>query len=241
MSAVEFPELPARGRRFTARRRVRLSDTTTSGRLRLDAVARYLQDVANDDVDEAGIRGVWVLRRLTLRVARPPRFGDDIELVTFCSGTGSRWAERRTTLTRDGVTAVDSMAIWVPVDGEGRPVRLGDSFFGAYGEAADGRTVSSRLHLPPPSPDATTRPWLLRASDFDVLGHVNNAVSWEAVEDELARRAPDRAVTGAELEHRASVEPGEDVDVVAALEANDLRVWLVSGGGVRTAARVTLR
>ena len=37
-------------RRFSARRPIRLSDTDERGRLRLDAVARYLQDVAADDV-----------------------------------------------------------------------------------------------------------------------------------------------------------------------------------------------
>jgi hypothetical protein len=33
---------------------LRLSDMDARGRLRLDAVARYLQDVASDDVDETG-------------------------------------------------------------------------------------------------------------------------------------------------------------------------------------------
>ncbi|MFM9132658.1 MAG: hypothetical protein ACKORY_08070, partial [Actinomycetota bacterium] len=41
------------GRTFTARRRVRLGDATPKGRLRLDATARYLQDVSNDDTRDA--------------------------------------------------------------------------------------------------------------------------------------------------------------------------------------------
>ena len=36
---------------------MRLADVTPGGRLRLDALARYLQDVAGDDVDDAGITG----------------------------------------------------------------------------------------------------------------------------------------------------------------------------------------
>jgi acyl-ACP thioesterase len=240
LSALEFIDLPARGRRFTARRRVRLADTTASGRLRLDAVARYLQDVANDDVDDAGVRGAWVLRRVALRVQHLPRFGDDLDVVTFCSGTGSRWAERRTTLAVRGASAIESVAIWVCVDEAGRPAPLGASFFDRYGEAAGGRTVSSRLHLSPPPDGAATRPWPLRATDFDVLGHVNNAVYWEAVEDELAQRAPGRRIAAAELEHRVAVEPGEGLELASLCNPDRLPVWLTCDGSVRTAACITL-
>ena len=38
-----------------------------SGRVRLDALARYLQDVAADDVDDAGVEGAWVMRRMAFR------------------------------------------------------------------------------------------------------------------------------------------------------------------------------
>jgi len=43
---------PAQGRTFTSRRRVRLSDLDGRGRVRLDALARFLQDVAIDGVQE---------------------------------------------------------------------------------------------------------------------------------------------------------------------------------------------
>ena len=33
--------------------------------------ARYLQDVAADDVDDAGVEGAWVMRRMALRIDRP--------------------------------------------------------------------------------------------------------------------------------------------------------------------------
>ncbi len=44
---------PTIGRTFTGTARVRLGDVTPKGRMRLDAVARYLQDVANDDAVDA--------------------------------------------------------------------------------------------------------------------------------------------------------------------------------------------
>lgn len=237
----EFVTLPERGRRFVHDRRVRLADVTASGRLRLDALVRYLQDVASDDVRDAGIDAPWVMRRLALQFGTLPRFNDDVELTTFCSGMGSRWAERRTTLTVDGRTGAEAVAIWVYLNPEtGAPAKLEDWFFDLYGEAAGGRRVSGRLRLPPPPADARARPWPLRVTDFDVLAHVNNAAYWEAVEDELARARPGARLVGAELEHKGAVEPGESLELCASEADGHLSVWLTSGDAVRTAARVAL-
>lgn len=240
-AAYEFVPLPDKGRRFSHQRTVRLGDTTASGRLRLDALARYLQDVAGDDVADAGIEGPWVMRRLALELGDLPRFRDTVDLVTFCSGTGSRWAERRTTLLVDGRTAVEAVAIWVYVDpATSAPLALEDWFFDFYGEAAGGRKVSGRLRLKPPPADAESRSWPLRVTDFDVLGHVNNAAQWEPVEEALANMKRGARIVGAELEHRAAVEPGETLTLRTSSTDGSLAVWLTSGDQVRTAARVTL-
>ena len=45
---------PPSGRTFSVAYRIRLSDMDETGRLRLDAVARFLQDAATDDVEETG-------------------------------------------------------------------------------------------------------------------------------------------------------------------------------------------
>ena len=66
--------LPSQGRTFTARRRVRLTDMDARGRLRLDAVARFLQDVAIDDVDETGWGApdhLWFVRSMRVDVLEP--------------------------------------------------------------------------------------------------------------------------------------------------------------------------
>src|SRR5215217_7895312 len=59
MTLVPVPE---RGRTFTASRLTRLGDVSPGGRLRFDAIARYLQDVANDDAVDAALEGAmaWV-------------------------------------------------------------------------------------------------------------------------------------------------------------------------------------
>jgi acyl-ACP thioesterase len=239
----EFLPPPEQGRRFVARRRVRLGDVNRSNRLRLDAVARYLQDVASDDVDDIGdlrADGAWVLRRTALTLGELPRYRADVELTTFCSGTGSRWAERRTTLAVDGASVTEAVAIWVYVDRAGRPARLGEWFLQHYGEAAAGRKVSGRLFLPAPPADAEARPWPIRASDFDLLRHVNNAAYWYAVEDEMARLLPGRVPVNAELEHRAAIEREDRVELRSSMDGDTLRVWLMAGDEARSAARVRL-
>src|SRR5207302_3777739 len=105
---------------FRERRTAALGDCAPSGRMRLDALARWLQDVAYDDVVDAGVadHAVWVVRRARMRIARFPRFGERAELATFCSGVGRAWAERRTSITRAGEQAsdVEAVSLWVHLD-----------------------------------------------------------------------------------------------------------------------------
>jgi acyl-ACP thioesterase len=236
----DFVALPPGGREIVRTRRVRLGDVNTGGRVRLDSLARYLQDIAADDVDDAGVEGAWVMRRMALRIDRAPHWRDEIELRTFCSGTGSRWAERRTTVSCGGKVAVEAVAVWVYLDARGRPAPLEGWFFDLYGTAAAGRRVSGRLRHGPPPPDAACRPWPLRATDFDVLAHVNNAASWAAVEDELERVLPGSPVVAAEIEFRAPVDPGDSVELRTVVAAGRVRCWLTSGDDVRTSAVVRL-
>jgi acyl-ACP thioesterase len=134
-----LPE-PARGRVFAGTRRVRATDVTPAGRLRLDAVARYLQDVAADDVADTGWQPSygWLLRRCALTIRDWPGFGETVGLRTFCSAAGPRWTERTTTVARaDGVPLLQAAAVWVAVDPvTGQPCPLADEFRRHYGEAA---------------------------------------------------------------------------------------------------------
>lgn len=240
MADAEFVDCPTGGRQVEAVRTARLGDVSASGRLRLDALAAYLQDVAADDVDEVGIPGAWVLRRVALRLGDLPRFRDAVRLVTFCSGTGSRWAERRTTVFVDERVAVESVALWVYIDESGRPAPLEEWFREHYAVAAGDRKVSGRLRHGPPPADAERRPWPLRTADFDVLNHANNAAAWQAVEEEIARIAKGRRLVGAEIEYRAAIDPGDEIDLVTWLNDDQLWCWLTRGDEVRVSASVEL-
>lgn len=229
--------LPDEGRRFTTRRRVRWGDADPAGRLRLDAVARYLQDLANDDSRDAGIASTrWVVRSTAIEVAVPVGVGEELTLTTFASGIGAGWAERRTVLAGHRGGRVEAASTWVCVDEAGRPSRLGADFLAVYGATAGGRRVPVRLRNPAPAPEAERRPWPLRSTDLDGLGHVNNAATWEPVEDELARLGVVPAA--AFLEHGAGIGPADRVELASAPVGATVAVWLLVGDEVRASVVV---
>ena len=142
---------------------------------------------------------------------------------------------------RRRAVAVEAVAIWVFVDAAGKPAALEDWFWDLYRTAANGRAVSGRLHHGGPPDDARRRDLAAcGAADLDVLAHVNNAISWAAVEDALARQRDGRRLVDAEVEYRAPIDEGDDVELRATVEGDGLACWLVVGDVVKTSARVTL-
>lgn len=233
----EFVPVGEHDRRHVGTRRVRLGDVHPDGSLRLDALARYAQDVATDDSAESGITdetGYWVLRRLVGELTGRLSLGEMVELTTFCGGSGPRWAERRTRVVGAGGGTVELAAVWVHVDRTtGAPLPIPADFHSVYGEGTR-RRIRARLEHPPPPDDAPSRVWGLRSTDFDVLGHVNNAVYWAAVEDDLVARESTR-VTRIEMEHRSGIDPGDVVELAHA-DGDPARLWFIVAGEVRASA-----
>jgi len=206
-----------------------LSDTDEDGLLRLDGVARYLQDVGTDDWIESSATSdiIWIVRRTSLRHAdgaRWPRYLDDVTLTTWCGGVGAAWAERRTNFALDGQLLLEVAALWVPTDVSGQPQRMRPDFFDVYGDACRERKISGRVSIPEIPADAKYQPWPLRAADLDIIGHVNNAAVWFAVSEVL--KTPLRYVS---VTHHRSIERGDDVTLASAPG----RLWLVVEGTVR--------
>lgn len=235
--ATELLAHSTNGRRFTARRTVRLGDVDPAGRLRLDSTARYLQDVATDDATDAGLDGRfgWLVRRSLIDVATPAVVGESIELTTSCTGIGRSWAERRTSLAGAAGARIEAVSVWVQIDaGSGRPTRLTEQFMEIYGSACAGRVVSARLSLGSPPADAPRRPWQLRRTDFDQFDHVNNAANWAFVEEAVGTFTERRGC--AELEFLAPIGP--DAEVTMCVEpATGQRAWLEADNAVLSAAR----
>jgi acyl-ACP thioesterase len=234
---------PVEGRTFVGSRRVRLSDADASGRLRLDAVARYLQDVATDDVIETGWGAPdhgWLVRRAVVQVLAPFAIEEIVELVTWSSGVGASSAARRTSLEGGRGGRAEAEMIWVHLGRDGRPARFADDdSFDIYRSSSAGRRISPRLELSDPPERSERIPWPLRMSDLDVLGHVNNTAYWHGVEEVLERSGA--SLTGpleAVLEFRQPLDLGDEVELRFVREASVLRLAFVAGSAARAVGEI---
>jgi acyl-ACP thioesterase len=121
-------------------------------------------------------------------------------------------------------------------------VPFDEDFFAIYGEAAKVRKVRGRLRHDRPPVGLGSRPWPLRVSDFDVLDHVNNARSLEAMEDELDRQLPGYAPVRVSVEYRGTLQRGDTVELASEVRGagddTELTAWVLVDGEVRISAQI---
>ena len=212
---------PLSGRVFATKRRVRLGDVNPQSRLRLDATARYLQDIATDDAVDGAYSDIhgWVVRRTEMWVHQFPVYMEDVKLSTWCGGYGSHWAERRTRIVADTVALIEAVALWVHVDLRTlRPTPLPSDFLPIVEQVSGGRKISAKLtigkHLPPVSDNpARVRSWSVRSTDMDAVGHLNNASYWIALEEYLSTHDSYHVPFHATVEHYLAIGPGDRVRI----------------------------
>jgi acyl-ACP thioesterase len=231
--AVKLTELiavPDRGRVFTEPPvRPGLADCAPTGRVRLDALARFVQDIAYADAVDARLSrsAAWVVRRTRMRVERFPRFGEGLELTTFCSGLGRMWAERRTTISGDVAGEVEVVSLWVHLDPlSGRPTPLTEEEIAMWGESTAGRKVTARLHHPSSEGTEDSVPWRFRATECDMAAHINNAAYLQPLEEELLGGGGELESIDVEIEYRAPAQPGDKLVL-----REGARRWIISPHG----------
>jgi acyl-ACP thioesterase len=232
---------PPSGRTFTTSYRVRLSDMDARGRVRLDAIARYLQDAATDDVEETSWGApdpLWVLRSIRIDVLRPLLDDRRVAITTWGSGLAALAAARRWSVTGDRGGSIEVDSVWIHLGPDARPTRIGKGFED-YREAAQGRSASTRLTLPDPPQDAERTPWPLRATDLDLMGHVNNAAYWKAVEDSIRASEPSlRRPHRARLDFRRPIDLGDELQLVEFPHGAGRGIGFAVGGAARAVAVV---
>jgi acyl-ACP thioesterase len=211
------------------------------GCVRLDAIARYLQDAAIEDVDETGWglpEHLWFIRSIRIDVLRPLIRDRRVQLLTWCSGLAAIAAGRRWSVEGDRGGRIEVDSVWIHLRPDERPARIVG--FDVYAEATGGRPVATRLELPVPPLDAQRVHWPLRQADVDLHGHVNNAAYWQAVEERLAVRGfdvsrPLRAL----LDYRHPIDVGDTLELVERADGGQLELAFVVGETVKATARVS--
>jgi len=232
-----FVPVPKIGRVYREGALVGPGDAAADGNAHLDAIVRWIQEIAYADVADSELRepGAWVVRRTRLLVRRAPQFGERIELATFCSALGASVAERRTRIEGSEGADVDAAVLWVYIDDEKRtPERFTEEFMSIYGPSTEGRRARSGLKHPSPPEGAARSTWRFGAADVDLANHVNNVAFVRILVDLVLGTS---AVDGLELdaEYRVPASAGD----VSVLSADD-RVWVVDRGDKPTFASLSL-
>lgn len=227
---TELAERPATGRFYSEAVRAGIASVSPTLRVRLDAIASWLQDAAYWDLVDAGWErpSPWLVRRLRISVQRFPVFAEPLTLTTWCSALGTAVAERRTSLRGEHGGHVETVAQWIAVDpATQRPAPLNDEFLAIYAPSADGRRSRTKLRHPAePPPGSQRRPFAFRAADLDPAQHVNNAAYWTVLEEELEGHAVDEPFD-AEVEHRSATAAR-----AAEVHSTAGGRWVVAGGAV---------
>jgi acyl-CoA thioesterase FadM len=207
-------------RRSSSTYRVRFDEAGPDGIARASAYLRYAQDLAWLHSERRGFgrpwyqeRGLaWVVRAVDLRIQAALPTGTAMVATTEVIGGRRVMARRRCDLRDEasGAPIASVLTDWVMTTTAGVPTRVPDAFPIAFGVPAT--TFEPTRVDPGQSPaGAVRRSFDVRLHELDPMGHVNNAVylDWldEAIDmvDPAAIRAVPRRYR---LEYRAAAAPG---------------------------------
>jgi acyl-ACP thioesterase len=201
---------------------LRVADIDRTGRLRLDAAARHIQDVGQDYMHQLGFddsHPLWIVRRNTIDVIRPIEFQDALRLRLWCSGTSNRWCEMRVRIDGRNGGLIESEAFWININRDTlMPSRMSDDFLAQLRRTTDVDRLRWKASLRPGARDdaGQIREYPVRFTDIDLFGHMNNAVYWGVVEDYLsATPEPMRGPQRVTVEHEAPVALGDKLEILA--------------------------
>ncbi|KAA1248837.1 acyl-[acyl-carrier-protein] thioesterase [Mycobacterium simiae] len=245
-------DLPATGYVYQTGWRLGTTDIDERKRLRLDGVARYIQEVGAEHLADAGLAEVhphWIVLRTVIDVIEPIELPSDIIFRRWCAALSTRWCAMRVQLEGSAGGRIETEGFWLCVNKDTlTPSRLTDECIARFGSTtADHRlkwrpwlAESVRDGSPGTYPNDT--PFPLRRTDIDPFEHVNNTIYWHGVVEIVGQlaavadltAAPHRAV----LEYRSPIKLGEPLTIRSDQREDCIRMHFVVGDDVRAAALV---
>jgi acyl-CoA thioester hydrolase len=210
---------------FETAYRVRFDEAGPDGLVQTATLLRYAQDVAWRHSEHLGFdrgwyqeRGLgWVARAVELELHEPIPMGHTLRVSTAVIGHRRIWARRLGECRlHDGRLAARVITDWVLIDARGRLVRIPEDF----GLAFTNPELAVEIMRVPERPD-DDRPVAgmeiaVRPRDLDPMGHVNNAVYVDWLEEALAAAwgpAQHDRRRRMRLEYLASAGPGDTARV----------------------------
>ncbi len=242
MATVAEPLSPLPGHGYVYRTSARLltSDIDADLRLRLDGVARNIQEVGAEHLNDSGYADVhphWIVQRTVIDVLEPIELPNQITYRRWCSGISNRWCAMRVRLDGDDGGRIETEGFWINMNkSTSMPSLIAEDLFARFATTTEDTRLKWRPWLPGPAEPERVTPFALRHTDIDLFRHVNNTVYWHGVHEVMALY-PDlvgdthRAV----VEYRKPIQPAESVTIASAADDDAVRLWFVVAGEVRAA------
>ena len=173
--------------------RIRSSECDEKDVMRLASLWDVMQDAANEHARNLGLayedihaRGLaWALIRMDAKIIRYPKYGENIDVVTYPAGINKIYAIRHyRVFDAEGNEIAFANSSWIVVDVKTqRPLRAGKIFNEIFSGEYAGELCPKLGEVPGM---AHKRDIIAEYSDIDPNQHVNNAryINW--VENEFA-------------------------------------------------------
>jgi acyl-ACP thioesterase len=209
--------------------------------LRLDGVARYIQEVGAEnlvDAGEADAHPHWIVNRTVIDVIDPIEWPNEITFSRWCSALSSRWCTMRVDLVGSDGGRIETEGFWIAINKDTlTPSRVSDTLTEKFATTTSERRLKWRPWLPGARDTDTDTPFALRRTDIDIFAHVTNAAYWHAIHEVVAAHpdvatAPYRAV----VEYRKPIQFGEQVVIRSGRHGDEVHVALAVGDEIRAAA-----
>ena len=173
--------------------RVRFDEATPDSLAKTSALLGYVGDVAWRHSEILGFprewyrdRGLaWVVRAIDVSLAAPIRDGDELRVSTRLAGFRRVMVRRRSELrAADGASVGDVTVDWAMTDGRA-PTRIPADFTRVPGIDVASFTPT-RVHLPPSPHGAVEQRLMPRLRELDPVGHANNGVYPDWLDEAVA-------------------------------------------------------
>ncbi len=209
--------------------------------LRLDGVARYIQEVGAEnllDAGEAEEHPHWLVQRTVIDVIEPIEWPNEVSFSRWCSALSTRWCTMRVDLVGSEGGRIETEGFWIAINERTlTPQRVSDSLIDKFASTAAEHRLKWRPWLTNLDHADTAASFALRRTDIDVFEHVTNTAYWHAVHEVMAEvpdvcRAPYRAV----VEYRRPIQYGEEVTLQWARIDDAVNIAISVGDEIRAAA-----
>ena len=212
--------------KITLHKQVKYFEVDRHFKLKLGHLFKLLQEAAIEHSQKVGLGSktlvdkgsVWILNRMQAEILRAPEYLEDLTVVTWHKGSKGYRAYRDFIVYVGNEKVALASSRWLYFDMQRkRIVRIPEETSAAYtteSEAAMDNQIDSWRAEPDFAP-MVVKPISIRTSDYDPLGHVNNAVYFDYVET-LAAYAFEAFTGLAHLKIEFKKELGQGVETVQA-------------------------